>query len=190
MSETPTIEIFIVCSKSKKKFNLLARAIEGEVKLGFTHYAIVFKYDGQLLVSEAVWPRPRFISWEDWVQDREPVFIFRKEVKNQYLMFQMFAWMAILCTKSFYSILQLFLIYLRLRVPFLKSWVDTVKLNHEVGLVCSEYIIRFLNEFFSETFEIQVGVDSIGLKEPFDQLTSHWVLLDEVSTAVFPAKLV
>jgi len=85
--------------------------------------------------------------------------------------------MSIVCTKSYYSISQLLLIYLAIKIPSLKNWSETVKLNHENGLICSEYLIEFMEEFFA--FEIKKSPDSIGLKEPFEALTASWVLLDD-----------
>lgn len=178
---SPAIEILVICSRSRKLFNPLGKLIEKEQGLGFSHFSIAIIYDGQILVSEAKYPRPRFVSLNDWLKLNDPVFIFRKEVKNQLLMFKMLSWMSILCTRTFYSIAQLVLIYLAIKVPTLKKWSETVKLNHDNGLICSEYIIEFLEEFFE--FEISKSTDSIGLKEPFDALTSTWVLLDPIQTA-------
>lgn len=178
---SPAIEILVICSKSRKLFNPLGKLIEKEQGLGFSHFTIALIYEGQIVLSEAKYPRPRFVSLNDWLKLNEPVFVFRKEVKNQLLMFKMMAWMSILCTKSFYSIAQLVLMYIAIKIPSLKKWSETVKLNHENGLVCSEYIIEFLEEFFD--LEIKKSKDSIGLREPFDALTSTWILLDQVQTA-------
>jgi len=180
-STTPVIEVLILCSKSKKKFNPLGRLIEKEEGLGFSHFSIGILFEGQFLISEAVYPRPRFISLKEWLKLNEPMFVFRKEIKNQSLMFKMMAWQAITCTASFYSIAQLVLIYIGKLFPSLKNWSETVKLNHERGLICCEYITFYLRTFFD--FSIDKSDDSIGLREPFDELTRSWVLLDPVQTA-------
>jgi len=179
---SPVIELFIICSKSKKLFNPLGKVIEKEEGLGFSHFSIAIAYEGAIVVSEAVYPRPRFISLEDWSKLNEPVFMFRKEVKNQNLMFQMMAWMAITCTTASYSLSQLILIYIGKVFPKLKDWSASVKLNHEHGLICSEYIIRFLNKFFG--LEITKSEDSIGLKDPFEALGNSWVLQDPIQMVV------
>lgn len=178
---SPVIETLIICSKSKRKFNPLGKLIEKEEGLGFSHFSIGVIYEGQFLISEAVYPHPRFISLNDWLKINEPVFIFRKEIKNQALMFKMLCWMAITCTSSFYSLAQLILIYIGKKFPSLKAWSSTVKLNHERGLICCEYIIYFLRTFFD--FSIDKSEDSIGLKEPFDELMASWVLLDQIQIA-------
>lgn len=189
MNKAPAAEIFIICSKSKAKMNFLANLIEGEYLLGFTHYSIAIRYDGQTVVSEAVWPRARFVTWDDWIKAHQPRFIFRKEVKNQLQLFEMMNWMAVLCTKSWYSILQLLLIYISLKLPITRKWVGTVKLNNDSGIICCEYVIRFLNKFFTDDFTIEVSEDSIGMREPFDALTQKWILLQPEQMVVLETML-
>ncbi len=180
----PSAEVFVICSKSLKKFNPLATEILKTEGLGFSHYSVGIRYKSEFIICEAIWPRPKFTKWEDWQKLHEPVFIFRKEVLNHFLLFEMTNWLSILCTKSWYSLTQLILIYLGRRIPMLKKWTTTVKLNLDSGLICSELTIRFLNQFFPKDFAIEKSEDSIGLKEPFDQLTARWVLLDSSTVAV------
>jgi len=178
---SPAIEVLILCAKSKLKFNPLSALIEKEEKLGFTHFAIGIIYGGQIVIAEAVWPRPHFISLDDWLKKHDPVFVFKKEVRNQFMMFEMMAWMSVIVTQAFYSVAQLVLIYLGITFPKLKAWSQTVKLNHQHGLICSEFVCLFLNKFFD--FQIDKSEDSIGLKEPFDALTNTWVLQNQIQTA-------
>lgn len=181
MQSPDAIQVLILCSRSKKLFNPLGEIIEKEQKLGFSHYSIAIIYDGQIVISEVKWPRPRFVSITDWLKTNDPIFVFKKEVKNQFLMFKMMSWMSIVCTTAFYSLSQLFLIYAGLKIPAAKKWFESVKLNHDRGLICSEYIINFLHKFFG--FEIEKSEDSVGLREPFDALTASWILLDQIQTA-------
>lgn len=171
-------KIFIICSKSTLKFNPIGKMIEKRCGLGFTHFSIAIKAKGEIVISEAVWPRPRFISYEDWKKSHTPVYVFMKSTDDKKNLFEQITWMAILCTRSWYSVLQLILIYIGITIKPLTKWTQSVKLNNDQGLVCCEYIVRYLNKFHSSDFLVTVSEDSIGMQEPFEAIEKTWERVD------------
>ena len=156
---------WVIESTSKKKFNPLARYIMHKQKTNFSHMAILITNgENKTQVYHATWPLAESLSYEE--------FISKYEIKNIYALTPPLykEWNQLIellhnlvKQKSYYSITQLILIYLKIKFSLLNTALKMAILNHEKGLICSELIARFLN--YGWEIQFSISYDSLDLIE-------------------------
>lgn len=179
----PNIYITFVENKSKsqiKKF--IAQRIRDVEKLGrANHVAIVVESDNikDCVVFHSVFPRPISQTMKDFLILNEPVLMYKKEVRNQQLLFEIMMWLSIKATHAEYGLTENLLIFIKRTWSQLAEYINVIKVNHDSRLNCSEYAMRFLAWAWPNDFTLERNEDSLGLREVADVCNKQMLLLNQ-----------
>jgi hypothetical protein len=179
------IYVMFVATTSKNPIHkFVANKIRQVEGLGLiNHMAIGIEFESEMLVFHSVFPRPESTTMKSFLQKNKPILIYKREIKNQLLMFKMLMWLSIKGSHAYYGIVENALIYLKRRFEQLKEYVNVIKTNHDQGLNCTEYGLKFLSWAFPDEFTIERNEDSLGLREAVDACNKNLLLLrqDEIN---------
>lgn len=178
----PNIYITFVSCRSKNPVKqFIAQRIREVEKLGKSnHVAIVVESENikDCVVFHSIFPRPISQTMNDFLKLNEPILMYKREVKNQQLLFEMLMWLSIKATHAEYGILENVLVFIKRTWAHLSEVINVIKLNHDKELNCAEYAMKFLAWAWPKEFEIERNEDSLGLREVASVCNRQMLLLN------------
>lgn len=155
------IKYYVGFFKNRDLENLYARAImdtEGEN----SNHVEILRLDtdkNETICYGAVYPKSRKINLNDLEKTHELVKVIEVEVEDQiYADFVLTGLM-----DKPYSILQPFLIYLRLKIYEWSHWIPFVKLNLTNYLICTELVGEFLIDACG--YNLPISQEMLGIRD-------------------------